>query len=306
MLANRQNNNEFIHFMLFKFLKQPYPLVSNIKSNLIHNACIGVFIAFFLIVFQPFDSDRWEDPYKLWKLGGYGVVAFLMPTLFLLISYSLNKKDVMEEDWVVWKEIVRNFIIIFLVVLGNMVYANLFGMGDFSLESFLGFCTVVSLLGVFPIVAGILIRHNRYLEMNQKEAQILGENIMHQQDESKKEQASNQEIKLTSENEKDAISLIVNDLLYIESADNYSTIVFVKQEKIQKELLRGSLKRFEQQLEQFPQIQRCHRSYILNLNLVLNISGNAQGYRVTLPNLNDTIPVSRNYGAEILTKLKMI
>jgi hypothetical protein len=291
---------------LFKFLKQPYPLVCNVKSNLITNALIGVFIALFLIIFQPFGSERWQDPHKYLKLSGYGVVAFLMPTLFILFTNALNKKEVMEEHWVVWKEIVRNFLIIFFVVLGNMVYANILGLGDFSLESFLGFCVVVSLLGVFPISAGILFRHNRYLEMNQKEAVILGENIMHQQDEAQKIQPESNEIQLISENEKDTISLIINDLLYIESADNYSTIVFVKQDKIQKELLRGSLKRFEQQLEQFSQIQRCHRSYIVNLNRVLDISGNAQGYRVTLPNLNDTIPVSRNYGSEILTKLKGI
>jgi DNA-binding LytR/AlgR family response regulator len=109
---------------------------------------------------------------------------------------------------------------------------------------------------------------------------------------------------LIAENEKDRLELKPEDLLYIESADNYSNIVFLKEGTISRQLIRASLKRLETQIA-VPYIIRCHRSYIVNIRQAKDVSGNAQGYRIGFkPAGVDPVPVSRNYGKEVLAHLE--
>jgi hypothetical protein len=263
-----------------------------------------------LIIFQPFDTNLWRDDYKNIKLAGYGVVSFIMPTLLALFLLKIKNPEQLEKKWIVLHEIFFYLATVISIAFGNTLYSTLMTGGGFSLRSFLGFLAAVVLLGIFPIMAGILLKYNRYTALNKKDALILDENLIQfQQKKTDENQTVDDEklgmIRLIAENEKDAIELIINDLVYIESADNYASIVFWKNNRIQKELLRGTLKRFESRIEH-RSILRCHRSFIINLEHVKQISGNAQGYRLTLNNIEEIIPVARNYGAIILERLKSI
>lgn len=287
---------------VLKFLTQPYPFDIKWSSNLKRNALIGAFVAFFLIAFQPFGTNNWVDEWKSVKLLGYGIVSFVMPTMLLALLYLLQKREKVEETWRVWKEIVFMILLLAAIAFGNMMYSNCLSIVSFTAASYLGFFISVIGIGIFPISAGILIRYFQMNKKNQSEAAILEGNLQDYQ--SFQRIINNEEITLVAENEKDTIFFNINDLLYIESADNYSNIVFLKQQKIQKELLRGTLKRFENQLLPYPFVLRCHRSYIINLKHVENVSGNAQGYRMNLKNSDIVIPVARNYGSTILNQLK--
>jgi hypothetical protein len=292
---------------MLDFLKQPYPFEPNPKKQLLQNALIGAFIAFFLIFFQPFDTNLWQDEYKILKLAGYGLVTFLMPTALFLILHWFFSADALDRGHNVWREFLGFLMTVTSIAFGNLCYSTALGLGKFSFSTFIGFLIAVMALGVFPIVFGIVLKYNRYKAMNEKGAADLSENL--QQYNEKHSSGNNQisesdeTIQLIAENEKDTISLKINELLYIETADNYSNIVFFRNNKVQKELLRGPLKRFENQLP-FPLIQRCHRSFIVNLQHVADIKGNAQGYRISLHNSDAIVPVARNYGAIILEKLK--
>jgi DNA-binding LytR/AlgR family response regulator len=68
-------------------------------------------------------------------------------------------------------------------------------------------------------------------------------------------------------------------------------------------MFRSTLKKMEGQLQAYPFFYRCHRAYIVNMNKVVHISGNAQGFKLHLAGLDDTIPVSRSLNEEIGEKL---
>ena len=53
-------------------------------------------------------------------------------------------------------------------------------------------------------------------------------------------------------------------------------------------------------LENESKIIRCHRAYIVNLNLVKHADGNAQGYKLSLPETDFQVPVSRAYIQKVL------
>lgn len=67
-------------------------------------------------------------------------------------------------------------------------------------------------------------------------------------------------------------------------------------------MLRSSLSRLENQLEG-QNIVRCHRSFIVNLDKVEKVTGNAQGYKLHLETPELVVPVARKY-SEIVEKLR--
>lgn len=56
-----------------------------------------------------------------------------------------------------------------------------------------------------------------------------------------------------------------------------------------------TLKEFEEQLKAFSFVFKVHRSYIVNLQAIESISGNAQGYVLCIKHFSEgSIPVSRS------------
>jgi DNA-binding LytR/AlgR family response regulator len=216
----------------------------------------------------------------------------------------------------VWKEMLALLLVICFIALGNLCYGNFIGISHFNLQELSLALAATFLLAVFPITANLALKYNRFVALNQKDAELMEAEVLDFQhrtaietpvaNETPEIQLKEELLSLISENDKDKLALKPEELLFIESADNYSNVVFYRNNKIHKQLLRGSLKRLESQIS-FPYIVRCHRSYIVNLKLIHHIKGNAQGYRIEFKNnLSDTIPVSRNYSKALFERLESL
>jgi hypothetical protein len=297
---------------MLSFLNKPYPYHIFSLKDVWSNGLIACFVSLFLIVFQPFEISIWKTDYKILKLVGFGCVCFICTLLFRLISQLLLQKHKPEETWTVWKEICALTLVIVCIAFGNLCYSNFIKISYFGFKELLFALIATSLLAFFPIVANITLKYNRFLILNKKDAQLMQAEVISFQnrveDHTKEyvEPTKNELLILIAENDKDKIELKSEELLYIESADNYSNIVFYKNHKVNKQLLRGSLKRLESQIK-VSFIVRCHRSYMVNLRQIEHVNGNAQGYRIDFKNeLNDTIPVSRNYSKILFERLKSL
>ena len=274
---------------MLRFLTQPYPRDAvDVRRWLLTSAGAGLFVGFFLIVFQPFGATEYHDPRKFLQLGGFGVVTFVCLGSVGLIIRTVFRSWFAERSWTVGKEIFWNVVVIVPIAFGNMVYSDwLFGGGYGNILFWLG---ITAAVGVIPSTVITLLNYTRLLRKYATNDLRIGK-----QDMESRILPQPDVITFTAENDKDTLTLAVNDLLFIESADNYSEIVFLQNEKIKKALLRGSLSRFEEQAHH-PDIVRCHRSYVVNLQQVESISGNAQGYKLQLKNWPAPIPVARRYG----------
>jgi hypothetical protein len=297
------------------FLKKPYPYYSFSFRDVYSNFLIGCFVAFFLIVFQPFGLSIWQTDYKILKLLGFGFVSFICPLIFRFISTSIFKKQNPEETWTVWKETLGLLLVLVFIAFGNLCYGNLIRISHVNFQELLLALMATFLLGLFPITANVLLKYNRFVTLNQKDAELMEAEVIDFQNRVEVESPIIKEnqvdlkedlLILIAENDKDRFELKPEELLFIESADNYSNIVFYRNNKVNKQLLRGSLKRIESQIT-FPFIVRCHRSYIVNLKMINHIKGNAQGYRIDFKvELKDTIPVSRNYSKALFERLESL
>ncbi len=93
--------------------------------------------------------------------------------------------------------------------------------------------------------------------------------------------------------------LDTDNLVYIQSADNYIEINYLEEDILKKELIRNSLKNIEEMLNDSP-IIRCHRSFMLNTQKIESAKKTTAGFEVKLRNISDTIiPVSRSYVSEL-------
>lgn len=300
---------------MLAFLKRPYPYISFSSKDILSNFLIGCFVAFFLIVFKPFGVSEWQTEHKLLKLIGFGIVSFIFPFVFKVISDFILKRYNPEETWKVWKETVALILVLLFIAFGNLCYGNLIKISHFNFQELVLALAATFLLGIFPIFANVAIKYNRFLYLNQKDAQLMESQVLGFQDRIKApatEQSAIEEIitqerlVLVSENGKDSVELKADELLYIESADNYSKIMSLSNGILNKQLIRGSLKSLESQIH-FNFIIRCHRSYIVNLKQIAHVKGNAQGYKIEFKaDLCDVIAVSRNHSKALFERLKSL
>lgn len=290
---------------MLSFLNKPYPHTDNTQKNLIASLLIGVFVAFFLIVFQPFGLSQWEDEHKFMKLAGYGMVSCVIPIL-MYAGLSLLPKKELEDNWKVWKELMNITAVILCIAAGNLFYSDLVGIGSITFKNYVTFIGLTFAIGIFPITLGVITKYNRFRKLNEATASRINAVLARQPVMGSSATEEQKGVVLVAENEKDHFKAGPHELLYLEAADNYTEIAYLKAGAAKKVLLRGSLKRMEQQLLPFPFLVRCHRAFIVNLENVTQIEGNAAGYRLSLRNTSNQVPVSRTFGPEITEKLNRI
>ncbi len=273
---------------MFSFLSQPYPARDPRFSIAVLQALLsGVLIASVLVVFQPFGIYNWQHPNKTYLLAGYGLVAVVAYLTDFVIFQKIFCAYFTERNWLVWKEILRNMLGFVLAGFLCVVYGHMFGMMPFNLTQVITMIAVCFMVGALPTTILVLLN---YSYLTHKYSQPIF---------TPREQLTplSQEkdlLELIAENEKDRVAIPASALLFLVASDNYCTVIYEESDKICKVLLRSSLSRLERQIIS-PRIVRCHRSYLVNLDRVASVSGNAQGYKLHLNIDMEPVPVSRSF-----------
>ena len=89
---------------------------------------------------------------------------------------------------------------------------------------------------------------------------------------------------------KESIELDLSSFLYAQAESNYSELYWKGEAEIESKLMRMSLKNLEDQIGN-SHILRCHRSFLINLAQVQEVTGNANGYRLQITGSEEGIPV---------------
>jgi DNA-binding LytR/AlgR family response regulator len=266
------------------FLKKPYPFNDDLKRNtkLIFFISIGIFV--FLLLFQPIDINALPSRQKIYLIMGLGVITFLSLSLNLLILPSLLPRIFLKREWIVWKEILWNLWILFTIALGYMLSYKMLGILEFDLKMVLK----LLLIAIVPLTLLIVFNQDRLLRLHLKTANEMNALLK----ESKSE--ADKLIHFDSEYQKDKLSIKVKLLLLIRSADNYIEVFWMDGTTIKNQLIRSSLTRAQELLNEYSYIFKCHRSYLVNIHFIERVEGNSQGYRLFIENIDFEIPISKN------------
>ncbi len=285
---------------LIKFLNYPYPFYENARQGFKICLGIGIFITAFCFFFRPFGLD------ELSTLGliGYGLVSFLICSFHIVVLPLIFKKNLKTEGWKIYKEILWILAINISLAFGNYFYSGfIFRAGyRFDIKIFLIvlFCTII--VAVIPAIAIILYKQLFVYKKILKDVKKIDAKLI-ESNNSYKHISKELKVLTLSESKKDQFKINANDFVLLSSAGNYVEIFFKENQTIQKKLLRNNIYKIEQQLKKFDHIIRCHRSHIVNLNHIKKVTGNLQGYQLSIEGLENLIPVSRSYSKAIKNKI---
>jgi hypothetical protein len=291
---------------MLKIFRQPYAVLEPPIRQVFSAALIGSFIALFLLLFEPFGLNLWQTDHKWLKIAGFGLITFVLTTLHYIIWPTLFPHFFAERQWTVGRAILFLLLNVAVIAIGNFLYLGWLLRLPFSWENLGGVLFFTMAVGIFPVGGSILYGYIRRLRMyEQGAAQIHPPTTMPlEKTVPNSPLASVDILTLTADNEKDTLKLTPTDLLFIESSDNYCTVYYLREGKLQKPLLRSSLSRMESQLTAQPRLVRCHRSFIVNLDQVERVTGNAQGYKLHLFDGQLEVPVARRYNETLVAGLK--
>ena len=271
---------------------RPYDLLESTQFKYAYVFGGAVFTMFFLWVFEPFGiydlsvSNKWVAISCYLALG----VLLLSLQFFVFQKYLIKKYTV--GITLLW--LLLSFFILGLAVF--IVNAFLFNEGVLRFTSYLYFQKIIFSINIIPTLFLVLVHYNYLLRKRLHVASQVNEKL----NTTSNERHEPKTITIQSDNKKDWLEIALDDLLYIQSADNYVKVFFMEETATANKLIRISLSKIEKQYEEEPAVFRCHKSYIINKRKIELISGNAAGYKIKLMAVDELIPVSRNLNKSIL------
>ncbi|WP_079240216.1 LytTR family DNA-binding domain-containing protein [Chryseobacterium indologenes] len=275
---------------MFSFTAYPYPKSESFKEIFVSSLGAGIAVYLFLIIFQPFGTENFQHPYKFLLLFPYCII-------FGMAFFIANLMTSRFNNWNIGAEFVKIILILFLSSVLSYFYNSLF-LSHVALD--LGnyfYMFLYSLaIGIPVSIIYILSRYIYLKNIHEKKARDISQHLPV----SPTKQRQNL-LKITAQ----STELIINenDFLFVQSMENYCTFYFLEHSSLQKIMIRISLANVLQQIETCS-VKKCHRSYIVNLGRVKNLKGNAQGYKLILPEIDFGIPVSRSFISSIIPQLQ--
>jgi hypothetical protein len=275
---------------MLHFLNKSYPFNDDLRQNAKVIVFVSIGVLAFLVFFQPVEIEQFSKKEILHLLLGFAVSTFIVLTLNLIILPTLIPRLFTNKKWTIKKEISWN-IWMLISISGSylLLYSELFGIITIS---FLDIVKIV-LLGFLPVAALIVINQDRLLRTNLKTAQDLTRKL------TETKNKPNQLIHIESDYKKDTLSVRPSSIVLIQSADNYIEVTYEVNGVVKKTTVRSTLKKVERQIQSFRYLLRCHRAYIININYIVEVTGNSQGYKLDMEGLDRSVSVSQKYIHEL-------
>lgn len=287
---------------IINYLRQPCPCPERTWRTI---AIISALVFAVLFVFQPFGLNRITGDWKLWIILGYGAVTAVAMGLHNYLSPLLFPRFFDETRWTVGRHILNATITLTLVTLGNIIYGYVFDITwqHFDVSVFLSALLITVAVGLIPVVLLTVLRQNRLLATSLREVEQLNHSLAVNHHHTQSEETIHS-LTLSGIGKDDRLEINPDQLLYIEACGNYVKVNYLKDKIVAQKMLRATIKQIEDATIGYPYIAKCHRAFIVNTKAVKQVSGNSQGYRLTLSGIENDIPVSRAYTSTIKAKIE--
>ena len=262
---------------------------------------VSVFAIIFINIYKPFGSDKWigvgditDTMYFVWStlLVTTGV---LVVAASRVIMYRVSRRPdhrITILGYILWVFLELVLLSGAFTVIALIVGQNLNFEAYDPLNVFIN--AMQNTVFIICIPYFICVLYFSYKERTAKLKALMGENVGFK---------SSNLISIRDSRGVLQLSVAKENLLYIESADNYICIWYQKNEMLKKQLLRITMKDISEQLAD-TNVVRCHRSYMVNLELwkVMRREKENLFLELGVAGLKE-IPISKTYGENVLRRL---
>ncbi len=282
------------------WLNRPYYSEISNAYNFIVSVVIGTIVFLFLIIFQPFRIHLLGENLIVFCLG-YGLIAFISVNLVLYIIPKIFKNYYNPDTRTVLKQLILLNIVVLVSATISYPYHK-YIRESINQEHVAGYFLIIVhtySIGLFPILLWL------YFDEQQLRKRRKVNTYKINKDRKNRNKIIDQKeiITLKSEKSNTNISIDINKVAYISSEGNYASFFIDDVNGLKENIFRITLSQIIKELNQYKNIVRCHKSYIINTRYIKEYSGNARGYLIKLNKYNLEIPVSRKYKKEDLEKI---
>ncbi len=253
----------------------------------------AIFTELFIIVFEPFRSrilvdNDWE--YLLWTTVTVAIGMLVIGISRLVMSVYGKKRSISVTAYALWLFIEVCVITLIFSLMLLLVFSYV--AEEFEWTFFVLFKDI--LLGTaFTLLMPYTILHLTFAYLNAKnEIALLSDK--------KEEQPQPDMYHFYDERGELKLSVRPDMVYYLESADNYVMIHYINGSKLEKLMLRNTLKNIEWRFLD-KGLVRCHRSYIINIQKVSVIR--KHDYDVVVDFADERlpqIPISKGYSDVVM------
>lgn len=271
------------------------------RNQIIMVLFVSIFAIVFINVYKPFGSGQWLERqeitatvYLLWStiLVSIGMTVVAISRI-IMYRYSRNPQHkVTFLKYAIWVFVELLLLSGAFTALALIIGNNLNLTNNDPLEIYKN--AMQNTFFIIGIPYFICILYFSYQERSARLKELMEENIGVK---------SSNLISIRDARGVLQLSVAKENLLYIESADNYICIWYQKNDILKKQLLRITMKEISEQLAD-TNIVRCHRSYMINLDLVKVMRREKENLFLELGVSNvKEIPISKTYGEAVLRRL---
>ena len=252
-------------------LNSKYPFDPLLKHHLIIALGLVIWIFVFLFFTEPLDVNTLNSQEKPLFLIGYGLIGGLCYIVFLPVQNYLYKLK--NNIWTLKSEFL--FISIFSfcsVLIARLYYLYVIMANDrnpYDLWYMLKSIFFPALLTILPIIIIGRFAFGKY----------------------KNKKTEAQKIEIKGEGNYEGLRLLLNDVICIQSSDNYVEVFYQSGNEVKKSLIRNKLSVIA---DEFPEFLRIHRSYLINPYHFLQWKTEKSKLFVVLFH-HIEVPVSRTY-----------
>lgn len=280
-----------------KFLLKEIPAYLREKVNIIRQVLItALFALFFMNIYSPFNARSWFDVSRI-EFFFYSSLYILAGLLLIVLSRIVFIMITDQVKFSYLKYLLWNVAEILLLAMVYTLLDHLFIKTPTEILSL-----YFRMLGVTILILAIPYGTSWLWFSWQDQRKRLSLLTTATSDSYREKKM----ISFYDETDKLRLSVKSSELLYIESTDNYVTVVTRENGKIKKTLIRDTMKRLEKELEG-TLIARSHRSFMINFE-------NVRAIRLVHANLfidmdtpeNIRLPVSRTYAEKVHETLNRV
>jgi len=274
-----------------RILNKPHPFIFNRYSVL-----LPLFTSFLiLVILKPFEFDTFLTIHLILWSALFAILVGLTVLVCVVIVKKYFPKTI-EENWTLKHE--ASLILFVLAMISLVVYVLFISLNSQTNRVELFKLVVIRTIAIsfFPVITLVLYEQYYHQKVIRSQFEKLNQELLKKQHSLHKETPPVSEptkILLVAENQKGTLQIDLMNLFYIKSDGNYVEIFYKQNQKLQKELMRNSLKAIEEQLSD-DLFFRCHNRFLINVNHIQKVDGNARNFDLILEDIEEKIPVSRN------------
>ena len=252
-------------------MKYTYPFDPLLKHHIYIALGLAVWIFLFLYATEPIDVGELSDYEKVLYLPIYAVIATLTYLCLIPIQNMLYNNN--KQQWTYTYEFV--FLIAFAAI--AMIFSRLLYLyvivyeqpNPYSLWYYITSIFIPAFIVILPVLCIGRLAFGKYHN----------------------KQLNHQKIEIKGEGNYEGLRIQLNDVVSIQSSNNYVEIFYVVHNELKKTLIRNKLSVID---KEFKELLRTHRSYLIN-PFHFQQWKTKNGKHFLILNYNIEVPISKTY-----------